>query len=153
MPLNFDNSASRVTIKLPPYPYALQLVHQFETYIGYEYHWYLLGPFHTGLESTYRQPQSAHARDRVWLCKLLTVLALGESYNSCHAPAIEVMEDGQQHSVPTGTKVTSTLPGADFFEQALSLFKVPSEEPSVAHVEALNLIVSYKVNAGQASNI
>lgn len=143
VPLNFDTSTSRVTVKLPPYPYALQLVKQFETYIGYEYHWYLLSAFHAGLEATYRQPHSVHARDRIWLCKLLTVLALGESYNSCPAPSIHIHEDKRQEEVDCmENTLPPILPGAEFFEQALSLFKIPSEEPTIAHVEALNLIVS-----------
>lgn len=142
VPLEFDSSASRVTIKLPPCPYAVQLVQQFETYIGYEYHWYLHRPFHADLDSTYRQPQSVHARDRLWLCKLLTVLALGESYNAYHTPSIEIMENGNDQPLPTHVVPPVTPPGATFFESALDLFKVPHEEPIAAHVEVLNLIVS-----------
>ncbi|ETN38206.1 uncharacterized protein HMPREF1541_06237 [Cyphellophora europaea CBS 101466] len=143
VPLNFDSTASRVTIKLPPYPYALELVSQFETYIGFEYHWYLLRPFHEAVESTYRAPLAADSRDRIWLCKLLTVLALGESYNSYHAPSIEVTDGGLQQSATSHASQPASLPGADFFEQALNLFKIPSEMPTIAHVEALNLIAFY----------
>lgn len=137
--------ASKATIKLPPYPYAVQLVNQFETFIGYEYHWYLRNSFHAGLESTYRTPHLVESRDRVWLCKLLTVFALGESYNSFNAPSIELADDarhGDQNSLGVVNTRPQSPPGASFFEQALALFKIPSEEPTVAHVEALNLIVS-----------
>lgn len=137
--------ASRVTIKLPPYPYAVQLVNQFETFLGYEYHWYLRNSYHAGLESTYRNPHSAESKDRIWLCKLLTVFALGESYNSYNTPSIELVDDTRHRghgSLEAVTTRPQSPPGVGFFEQALTLFKVAAEEPTVAHVEALNLIVS-----------
>ncbi|TPX15852.1 uncharacterized protein E0L32_000186 [Thyridium curvatum] len=151
VPLDFDTSCNSclgiLGLKLPPYPYALQLAGQFETFIGYEYHWYLRNTFHTGLETTYRNPQAAESRDRIWLCKLLTVFALGESYNSFNAPSIEIADNAchsdDQHDQGAAGSRPPSPPGAGFFEQALALFKIPSEEPTVAHIEALNLIAFY----------
>lgn len=128
-----------VSVQLPPYPYAVQLVAQFETFMAYEYHWYMRQDFHTGLEMTYRSPNAARSRDRIWLSKLLAVLALGESFNSYSAPLIDLT---QKSSDTHDATKPFYLPGTRFFEQALSLFKMPTEEPDVQHVEALNLIVS-----------
>lgn len=109
--------------------------------MAYEYHWYLQRAFHSTLEATYRSPDSAEARNRTWLCKLLAVLALGESFNSYEPPLIDLSQ-AADHLVQAEATKDSYLPGARFFEQALSLFKMPSEEPEIEHVEALNLIVS-----------
>lgn len=131
-----------MTIQLPPYPYATQLVSQFEAFLAYEYHWYLRQEFHVNLEATYKFPDSPKSRNRTWLCKLLAVLALGESFNSYEPPLIDLSQPSEdaQREQATGLR-DSYLPGVRFFEQALSLFKMPSEEPCLEHVEALNLIV------------
>lgn len=111
--------------------------------MAYEYHWYLRQDFHTGLEDTYRCPDSSRARNRTWLSKVLAVLALGESFNSYEPPLIDLSQTPDEaHSAQIKDVRGSYLPGVRFFEQALSLFKMPSEEPELEHVEALNLIVS-----------
>ena len=137
--LSSDKDAVNVTLKLPPYPYAIHLINQFEAYMGYEYHWYLRQTFRRRVESTYSEPQHESARDRTWLCKLLVVLALGETYNSKGAQWIDL-------SGPASAQVpqpTAPPPGVELFEQAMSIFKTPCEEVSVDHVEALNLIAFY----------
>ncbi|KAH7029793.1 proline utilization trans-activator [Microdochium trichocladiopsis] len=149
--LEFDTSATSIAIQLPPFPYATQLVQQFESYMGYEYHWFLRREFHATLEETYRFPDSPRSRNRIWLCKLLAVLALGESYNSHKPPLIDLTVGrscARDREGPSEHAKTPYIPGAEFFEQALSLFKMPTEEPSIEHVEALNLITffSYSLN-------
>lgn len=136
-------TASKITIKLPPYPYAIQLVNQFEAYVGFEYHWYLRRTFRQRLENIYKDPSSLQARHRIWLCQLLCVLALGESYNSYEAPSIQITDHGitDDRNSRTDGRNSQNPPGTAFFEQALSLFKMPSEEPAIDHVQALNLIV------------
>ncbi|KAF2008429.1 hypothetical protein BU24DRAFT_497895 [Aaosphaeria arxii CBS 175.79] len=143
--LNFDTSCENVSIQLPPYPYAVQLVSQFETFMAWEYHWYCRKEFHSSLEGTYRCPDSARSRNRIWLCKMMAVLALGESYNSYEPPLIDLSQASEKSHRPGQDKDTrdSYLPGLRFFEQALSLFKMPSEEPDIQHIEALNLIAFF----------
>lgn len=133
-----------MTLKLPPYPYVMHLVDQFEAYLGFEYHWYLRRSFRQRLEATYTNPQSGESRNRVWLCTFLVVLALGESFDSKLPPAIEVADDLNVHDHTHGKTITSSssLPGAQFFDQAMSLWKVRYEEATIEDVEALNLIVS-----------
>lgn len=135
--------ASNITIKLPPYPYAIQLVSQFEAYVGFEYHWYLRQTFRQKLDDTYKDSSSLRAQDRTWLCQLLCVLALGESYNSHEVLSIQVTDYdviGDPNSETDG-KYSFKPPGTTFFEQAMSIFKMPSEHPTMDHVQALNLIV------------
>ncbi|RDW78728.1 uncharacterized protein DSM5745_05580 [Aspergillus mulundensis] len=144
--------ALNVAIQLPPYPYALQLVQQFELYMGYEYHWYLRRDFHSALQATYRCPQSAQSRSHTWLCKLLAVLALEESFDVYGPPPLIDLNPDQGSICNSSSRVlrrgqgksvdgpSSYLPGAGFFEQSLSLFRMPSEEPHIGQVEALNLI-------------
>jgi hypothetical protein len=73
----------------------------------------------------------------------MAVLALGESYNSYEPPLIDLSQssEGSQRATQGKDISRSYLPGVRFFEQALSLFKMPSEEPRVEDIEALNLIV------------
>ena len=54
-------------------------------------------------------------------------------------PNIESMEEGY-------AAAASPPPGTGFFEQALSLFKLRHEDPSIDQIEALNLIVRITVN-------
>lgn len=143
-PYTHNTVGDNVSIQLPPYPYAVQLVSQFEAFMAWEYHWYRRQDFHTTLEATYRSPDSPRARNRIWLCKVMAVLALGESYNSYEPPLINLSQSAEASTLSVEKNVTRNpyLPGVRFFEQALSLFKMPSEEPEIEHVEALNLIVS-----------
>ncbi|KAL4864909.1 fungal-specific transcription factor domain-containing protein [Aspergillus spectabilis] len=73
--------------------------------------------------------------DRMRLCRLLVVFALGESYNSEPVPEIRLP------------------PGTEFFEQALALLKIHHEDPSMDQVEALNLVAfySYSLNRKKAA--
>lgn len=97
--------------------------------------------------ATYREPRSAQGRDRLWLCQLFAVLALGASYSSYEAPSIDVVSDSDEDQIeetchPSNRGEEIELPGAALFEQTLSLFKFPVEEIRLGHVEVLNLIVS-----------
>lgn len=89
----------------------------------------------------YKSPSSAESKDRIWLCRLLVVFALGQSYSSNIAPSISLVTEEDEYGGPTDQRVTSPS-GIEFFEQALLLLKLNYEEPVVEHVEVLNLIVS-----------
>lgn len=130
---------SPLSFKLPPYPYTLYLLDQFNTYIGHDYHWFLQRRSREQLDITYSNPNAAESKSRIWLCRLLVVFALGESYNSARTPHIRL--DSNIYS----DDYTSPPPGTEFFEYALMLLKVPYEEPTIEYVEVLNLIVSYSL--------
>jgi proline utilization trans-activator len=119
--------------------------------MAYEYHWYLRQEFRASLESTYRSPDSSRSKNRIWLCKLMAVLALGESFNSYEPPIMTLSQNTELSSEEGRSKGSqvSYLPGVRFFENALMLFKMPSEEPDIEHVEALNLIVSSRYHDSQ----
>jgi proline utilization trans-activator len=93
---------------------------------------------------TYHDKTCAESRDRVWLCRLLVVFALGETYTTTPTPEIYLSPDRSQEACLDhgDTTKTTTTPGTEFFEQALMLLKIPFEEPTIEHIEALNLIVS-----------
>ena len=143
-----ENEAGRHSVKLPPYPYARQLIDQFEAFMGFEYCWYDHERFHQQIGLTYSQPLRAEIRDRLWLCQLFAVFALGASYNTYDAPSIDVSNEcdedrnvGLDDSNPCDM-IGDSPPGATFFEQALALFRFPSEDVQIGHVEVLNLFVS-----------
>jgi proline utilization trans-activator len=118
--------------------------------MGSDYHWFLHNSFRKEVEALYQDPSSPYARDRIWLCRLLATLAIGESYVP-NSPLV-ISFDGSDHNtdiadieeIVFGTKVrkSTTPPGTELFEQALNLLHSPYEEPRIEHVEILNLIVS-----------
>lgn len=98
------------------------------------------------MEATYKSPGSPESKDRFWLCRLLIVFALGETFVNWQAPVIHLgstsNSEGGRNAETEGRSATATAPGASFFEQALALLRLPYEEPSIEHVETLNLAVS-----------
>lgn len=123
------------------------LVDQFLTYVGHDWHWFCLRTFRERLEATYKVSGAPESRDRVWLCKLLVVFAIGKAFNG-EIGDIEISTEGysppeQQDVGVTVAAPTESQPGKQFFEQALQLLKVPYEEVQVEHIEVLNLVVRY----------
>lgn len=116
--------------------------------MGSDYHWFLRDSFRIQVETLYQDPGGPYARDRTWLCRLLTTLAIGESYVP-DSPLV-IRFNGTQ-IVPTEIAINSsdmkgrkstTPPGTELFEQALSLLHISYEEPQIEYIEVLNLIVS-----------
>lgn len=121
------------------------LLDQFALYLAHDWHWFRLRTFRQRLENTYKKANSTESKDRMWLCQLLVVLALAESVNDAgRRPEItlDLASDGAQSFglCPT-VPVSVSPPGGEFFEQALRLLKIPFENASISHIEALNLIV------------
>ncbi|KAJ0419925.1 fungal-specific transcription factor domain-containing protein [Aspergillus carlsbadensis] len=138
------------SFKLPPYPYALILFERFNTFVGHDWHWFRKETFRRRLDLTYRDPRAEELKDRIWLCRLLCVFALGESYTSESAPEVR-LGDGDGGGEDMG--IARRVPGTEFFEQALTLLQVRHEDPSVDQVEALNLVAfySYSLNRKKAA--
>ncbi|KAL2867606.1 transcription factor domain-containing protein [Aspergillus lucknowensis] len=155
--LDHDTSNTSCSFKLPPYPYALILLDRFSVFVGHDWHWFRRETFRRRLDSTYKDPKARELKDRMWLCRLLTVFALGESYNSEPVPEIRLFgdEDGSRDNQMHDSvdEIMKRPPGTEFFEQALSLLKVRYEDPSIDQVEALNLVAfySYSLNRKKAA--
>ncbi|CAK7216191.1 hypothetical protein SBRCBS47491_002738 [Sporothrix bragantina] len=130
--LNSDTSHAKCTFKLPPYPYAIFLVNQFFTYVGHDWHWFRLERFRHRLENVYKIPDSAESKNRTWLCQLLVAFALGSSIRG-QDPDSSPPRQNFAHAI-------QSIPGVEFFEQALGLLKIPYEEASVDHIETLNMV-------------
>ena len=114
---------AKSTFSLPPDPMdAKYLVRVVVRFIGQDYHLLLRKSFLQRVDETYTS--STHD-DPVWLCRLFTVLALGELYSK-RAP--------DRYS---GSKV----PGTAYFCQAVSLFQDLYEEADVDYIETLLLMV------------
>ncbi|KAM5380880.1 hypothetical protein ACJZ2D_003404 [Fusarium nematophilum] len=112
--MRFDTIHSKLSFKLPPYQYAVQLISQAEQSFG-DYHTFLRRSFWKRLHATYKN-LSSQAKDRNWLCRLSFVLALAEANNH------------------NNQSLTITLD-----ESGLLMMKVSYEDPTVDDVEALNL--------------
>ncbi|XXG99250.1 hypothetical protein Hte_005587 [Hypoxylon texense] len=140
--LNYDTSHAKCTFKLPPYPYAIHLLDQFIIYNGYDWHWFHIRTFRRRLDNLYATINSAESKDRIWLCQLLVVFALGSCVRG-QEPRISLGLDGQASQDLEGdtSPASSPPPGMEFFEQALALLKVPYEESSIDHLETVNLVL------------
>ncbi|KAL3478523.1 fungal-specific transcription factor domain-containing protein [Aspergillus californicus] len=136
--LSFDTSHEKCTFKLPPFPYAIHLLEQFTIYFGHDWHWFRLKSFRRQLENTYMMRDSIEAKNRIWLCKLLVVLALGES-----ATAGQDSEHDIESDCSNPRSDQASPPGIDLFEQALRLLNIPYENALIDHVEVLNMIALY----------
>ncbi|KAL4883547.1 fungal-specific transcription factor domain-containing protein [Aspergillus karnatakaensis] len=153
--LDFDDLNPSCSFKLPPYPYALLLFDRFNVFVGHDWHWFKRNKFKKSLDSTYKDPKAKELKDRMWLCRLLTVFALGESYNSEATPEIRLTGDkeGSLDNSNNTQEAVRSPPGTEFFEQALALLKIHHEDPSIEQVEALNLVAfySYSLNRKKAA--
>ena len=134
--------------KLPPYPYALVLFDRFSVFVGHDWNWFKRETFRRRLELTYKNPTAEELKDRIWLCQLLVVFALGESYNYESVPEIRLLGNEAMEDIarPNDQGRGRSAPNTDFFEQALALLDVRYENPSIEQVEALNLVVSSDSN-------
>ena len=52
---------------------------RYAVFIGHDWHWFKQETFRRKLELTYKDPKVKELPDRLWLCRLLVVLAQGET--------------------------------------------------------------------------
>ncbi|KAL4935294.1 hypothetical protein BDV06DRAFT_132139 [Aspergillus oleicola] len=151
--LDSDASNPPCSFRLPPFLYALILVDRFAVFVGHDWHWFRRETFRRRLDLTYKDPKASEVRDRLWLCRLLAIFALGETYNSEPAPEIRLGSESPVETARHGQEVVRPAPGTAFFEQALILLNVRYEDPSIEQVEALNLVAfySYSLNRKTAA--
>jgi proline utilization trans-activator len=141
-----------MSLKLPSFPQTKFFLDTFDLIMGSDYHWFQHDTFRKQVQMLYHDPSGPYARDRIWLCRLLTTLAIGQTYVQ-DAPLV-ISFDGPQldneklavsvSSSGTNVRRSTTPPGTDLFEQALNLLHISYEEPRIEHIEVLNLIVSGK---------
>ncbi|GAB7353472.1 hypothetical protein MBLNU459_g3928t2 [Dothideomycetes sp. NU459] len=93
-------------------------------------------PFLEKLDQLYKSRQECE--DKVWICKLFVVLALGELYANRH----------QSHQ----TKENSSVPGTEYFLVAIGLLQDLHEEASVQQVEVLLLLSFYSNVLGRTNS-
>ncbi|KAL1859188.1 hypothetical protein Plec18170_002303 [Paecilomyces lecythidis] len=151
--LHHDTSSTPCSFKLPPYPYALILLDRFSVFVGHDWHWFLKQTFRRRLDLTYKEPRAKELKDRTWLCRLLIVFALGESYNSESTPEVRLLGDEDETRDALVDDKEGAVSGIEFFEQALTLLQVRYEDPSIDQIEALNLAAfySYSLNRKKAA--
>lgn len=116
---------SSTEYNLPNKNYAKLLVRAVLRFVGGDHHLLLKKSFLEKIEETY---QLEVLDDPVWLCRLFTVLALGELYSGGRAGA------------PKGTGV----PGTGFYVKAMGFFQDMHEEPTVSYIETLLLLVRHQ---------
>lgn len=114
-----------VEYPLPNRAYTQVLVQVVLRFVGYDYHLMRKRSLFERIDEIYRAPQAA---SHMSLCRLFVTLALGELYLKKTA----LSEDGCER----------TVPGTNYFLQAVSLFEEKYEEPNVDYIETLLLLVS-----------
>ena len=106
---------------LPNRMQASLLIQRALRFLGTDYHLIRRKSFFEQLEKVYLQ---GHNADRIWMCSLFVMLALGELYSNWHGDASE-----------------TTVPGTRYFLQAMSLIEDRYEDASIEYLQALNLMV------------
>ncbi|KAH9899054.1 fungal-specific transcription factor domain-containing protein [Xylariomycetidae sp. FL2044] len=117
--------AVSIPFTLPNRAYALVLVQVVLRFVGQDYHLLRKKSFFNKIYEIYAAPERA---DRMLLCRLFVVLALGELY---------LKRTGASQA---GERV---VPGTQFFLQAVSLFQERYEEPDVSYIETILLLSFY----------
>ncbi|KAI1338218.1 fungal-specific transcription factor domain-containing protein [Xylariaceae sp. FL0016] len=110
---------------LPNRAYCQVLVQVVLRFVGQDYHLLRKKSFFTKIDEIYDDPDRA---DRMTLCRLFVVLALGELYLKRTGST----EGGERK-----------VPGTNFFLRAVSLFQEQYEEPDVGYIETLLLLSFY----------
>lgn len=123
-PLQRPAAAKPATIKLPPYNYSINLIQNLEAAIGFEQHYFMRRDLRTKVTQMHQNPTAAQSNDHGWLCHWLAILALGELY-SC------------------SISMTDQLPGANYYEQSVSLLQQVAETPNIQYIETLTLLALY----------
>lgn len=108
---------------LPSRTYAHMLVQVVLRFVGHDYHLLQKRSFLRRVEQVY---DSQTMPSPMFLCRMFVVLALGELY---------LKRSGVNDS---GAR---SVPGTNFFQQAVSLFQDLYEEPDVDYIETLTLMV------------
>jgi proline utilization trans-activator len=109
---------------LPSLDYAKSLVETMMRFVGNDYHFIMKKSFMARMEEFYR---IASNDDSVFLCRLFGVFALGQLY-----------EKGV-----TDQKFKGTIPGMEYFVQAVTLLQDLHEEANVEYIETLLILVSW----------
>ena len=108
--------------QLPNRTYAKMLVKIMLRFVGNDYHFIMKKSFMNRLEETYRDQTYD---DPIFLCRLFGVFALGELYSKKSA----------------ATAKGKTVPGTNYFLQAVSLLQDLHEEADIEYIETLLILV------------
>ncbi|SCU80326.1 LADA_0B06568g1_1 [Lachancea dasiensis] len=134
--LHLDDKALKGTVvtaiqNLPEREHAISLVRSVYRYFAREFGLFSLKELEFRLEDTYANPSSQTSG---WLAYLMIVLAVGEQYGN---------QVGEKY----------TVPGMDFFLNALKYFHQPSEEPNLDSVRTLILIAFYSQGLNRMNSV
>ncbi|PLB52500.1 hypothetical protein P170DRAFT_402737 [Aspergillus steynii IBT 23096] len=122
-----DHTVRRTTspeFKLPNRTYAHLLLRVAVRFIGEDYHLMLRRTTAEQLDSVYRDNW---CEDRLLLCRLFILFAIGELYSNRKPPQ----------------PVSPSVPGVAFFRYAMSMFEDLHEEAAVPYIELLVLMSLY----------
>lgn len=120
-------------LRLPPYDYSIRLIDTVEQFIGQEQHYFLRRTLRNKVLTMHQDPESSENRTQGWLCRWLSVVALGELYSRIQTVQADV-------ATP---QLEQEPPGADYYFQAVSLLQELAETPDIEYVETLCLLALY----------
>ncbi|CZS97845.1 uncharacterized protein RAG0_06737 [Rhynchosporium agropyri] len=120
-------------LRLPPYNYSIRLIETLERFIGQEQHYFLRYSLRNKVLSMHQSPEAPESKAQGWLCRWLSLIALGELYSG--------RQMSQADSVPLES--TDDPPGAMYYFQAVSLLQELAESPDIEYVETLCLLALY----------
>ena len=113
-----------------------------QRFIGNGHHLFLRVTFMRELDGAYGGSTNP---SRLWTCKLLALLALGELYTNRKRPGDDQVVPGIfPTQIPANHGRLIRRSGVDYYTQAASMLQDTYEEASVLQVEALILVVSLR---------
>lgn len=137
--------SSQTTLKLPPKDYTMRLLTVMEKqndFLGY----CLFGrSLWQRIIDMYNFPHKPENKDRTWLSKLLSLVAIGElngseayhGFNSARHP------DTWKGSNSSDQSKGAEPPGLEYFRTAVGLLPKMDEEPTLEYIEVLCLFAYY----------
>jgi len=120
-------------LRLPPYDYSIRLINTLEHFIGQEQHYFLRRSLRNKVLIMHQNPEAPESRAQGWLCRWLSLVALGELYSNGQMAQLEAA------SLQPGREP----PGAEYYFQAVSLLQELAETPDIEYVETLCLLALY----------
>lgn len=136
---------NQMTLRLPPKDYTLGLLAFMEEqndFLGY----CLFGrSLRQKVVDMYNFPNRPENKDRTWLCKLLSLIAIGELNGSEDYHGFNPTTHGGTYGASQSKDQTNSVqtPGLDHFRDAVDLLPKMDEEPTLEYIQVLCLFAYY----------
>ncbi|KIX99050.1 uncharacterized protein Z520_05511 [Fonsecaea multimorphosa CBS 102226] len=146
VPIAPTQRSNQMTLRLPPKDYALRLLALLEACLDFLAYSFVRQSLRQRIMDMYEHPHKPEHKNRNWLCKVLSLLAIGELYGSeagHHGVGSSKRPEVWTTSDTSAQPNSVDPPGVEYFRDAVELLPKLDEEPSLEFIEALCLLAYY----------